>query len=91
MMKRSRFFLAALVSLAAAACLAVASAGQAAYSVARNVISDWTHFLGSPDPRPAHNEQWPRVTQVSPNAFRQYRAKRERLTLMKRWRMCPSG
>lgn len=89
-MQRSRFFLATLVSIAAAACLAVAHAGQAVYSVARNVIADWTHFLRSPEPRPTHNE-WPRVTQVSPSAFRQYRAMRERPTLTKRWRMCPSG
>lgn len=92
MMKRSRFFsFAALASLAAAACLAVAHAGWAVYSVARNVIADWTHFLCSPEPRPARSEQWPRVTQVSPSAFRQYRAARERPTLTKRWRMCPSG
>lgn len=90
-MHRSRFFLAALVSIAAAACLAVAHAGQDVYSAARNVIASWAHFLCTPDPRPAHNEQWPRVTQVSASAFRQYRAARERPALTKRWRMCPSG
>lgn len=85
MMKRSRFSFAALASIAAAACLAVAHASQAAYSAVRNVISTWAHFLCSPEQRPARNEQWPRVTQVSPSAFRQYRAARERPTVTRRW------
>lgn len=90
-MTRSRFSFAASSSLAAAACLAVAHAGQAVYCAVRNVLADWAHFLCSPDPRPAHNDKWPRVTQVSPSAFRQYRSKRCRPTVMRRWRMCPSG
>jgi hypothetical protein len=64
-MHRSRFSFAVISSLAAAALLAVVHAGQDAYSYVRNVLADWTHFLCSPDPRPAHNDKWPRVTQVS--------------------------
>lgn len=72
------------------ACLSVAHAFHAGYAFARSVFAGWMLLLLE-EPSPRQVREWPRVTQVSPSAFRQYRAARERPTVTRCWRMCPSG
>lgn len=83
-MIRSLRYLSVIVGLAMAVAATVWGAVRTGFAIARS----WTHDIGSisiKQPKPKC-----RAALVQPKAFVTRLAKRDRPTVMARWRMCPS-